>query len=87
MKTRRSKSNRLVSRFSKKQVELAVKISNDISEQIEGGESRAALRMAVAYFADVACVEAQRRVAAESKLELIRCANGLVDGALQEAGR
>lgn len=72
----------LVRRFTAKQAELAAKISNDIAEDIDCGESRRTLRMAVAYFADVACVEAQRRAAAESKLELFRCAKGLMDAAL-----
>lgn len=76
------RSSELVRRFSDKQAELAAKISNDIAENIDCGESRKTLRMAVAYFADVACVEAQRRAAAESNLEIFRCAKGLMDAAL-----
>lgn len=72
----------LVRRFTDGQAELAAKISNDIAEDIDCGESRKTLRMAVAYFADVACVEAQARATAESKLEIFRCAKGLMDAAL-----
>lgn len=75
-------SSGLVKRFSKEQAELAAKISNDISEDIDCGESSVTLRMAVAYFADVACVEAQRARDAESKLEIFRCAKSLMDVAL-----
>jgi hypothetical protein len=73
---------RMVRRFSDKQAELAAKISNDIAEDMDCGESRKTLRMAVSYFADVACLESQRRASAESKLELFRCAKGLMDAAL-----
>lgn len=73
----------LVRRFTDKQAEIAAKISNDIAEGIDCGESRRTLRRAVAYFADVARLEAQRRASAESKLELFRCAKGLMDAALQ----
>lgn len=76
----------LVRRFTDKQAELAAKISNDIAEDIDCGESRKSLRMAVAYFADVACVEAERRAAAESKLEIFKCAKGLMDAALPPNG-
>jgi hypothetical protein len=76
------RSSELVRRFTDKQAQCAAKISNDIAEDIDCGESRRTLRMAVAYFADVACVEAQRRAAAESKLEIFRCAKGLMDAAL-----
>jgi hypothetical protein len=78
----RVRSSELVRRFSDKQAELAAKISNDIAEDIDCGESRKTLRMAVAYFADLACVEGQRRASAESRLELFRCAKGLMDAAL-----
>ena len=76
------RSSDLVRRFTVKQAEIAAKISNDIAEDIDCGESRKSLRMAVAYFADVACVESQRRAAAESKLEIFRCAKALMDAAL-----
>lgn len=71
-----------VRRFTDKQAELAAKISNDIAEDIDCGESRKTLRMVVAYFADVACVESQRRADAESKLAIFRWAKGLMDAAL-----
>lgn len=91
MKTTKTKSRRslqrMVGRFSDKQAELAEKISNDIAEDIDCGESRRTLRMAVAYFADAACLEAQRRASAESKLELFRCAKGLMDAALPPNNR
>ena len=75
-------SSDLVRRFTDKQAELAAKLSNDIAEDTDCGESRKTLRMAVAYFADVACVESRRRAAAESKLEISRCAKSLMDAAL-----
>lgn len=78
----RVRSSELVRRFTDQQAELAAKISNDIAENIDCGESRKTLRMVVAYFADVACVESQRRAAAESKLEIFRSAKGLMDAAL-----
>lgn len=71
-----------MNKFTEKQAELAAKISNDIAEGIDCGESRKTLRMAIAYFADVACEEARRRAAAESKVELFRCAKRLMDAAL-----
>ena len=74
----------LVKRFSKKEAGLAAKISNDIAEDIDCGETRKDLRMAVAYYADVACVEAQSRAAAESKLAMFRAAKGLMDSVLDE---
>jgi hypothetical protein len=78
----RVRSSDLVRRFTDKQAELAAKISNDIAEDIDCGESRKSLRMAVAYFAAVASVEAQGRAAAESKLAIFRCAKGLMDAAI-----
>lgn len=80
MKTKTTKRKRgadvtstdLVRRFSDKQADLAAKLSNDIAEGLDCRESRKTLRMALAYFSDVACVEAQRRAAAESKLEIFR---------------
>lgn len=76
----------LVRRFTKKQAALAVKISNDIAEDIDNGESRAVLRMAVAYWVDVATVESMGRAAAESSLHVCRCAKQLMDAALDERG-
>jgi hypothetical protein len=72
----------LVTRFSSKQAELAAKISNDIAEDIDCRESRKKLRMSIAYWADVACVEAQRRADAESRLRIFRIAKELMDAAL-----
>lgn len=62
----------LVKRFNKKEAALAAKISNDIAEGIDGGETRNCLRMAVAYYADLACVNLQRAVAAEDHLRYLR---------------
>lgn len=59
--------------------ELAAKISNDIAEEIDCGESRKNLRMAVAYWADVACVESQRRAEAESTVAIFKSAKALMD--------
>ena len=58
----------MVERFSQKQQELAAKISNDIAEDIDGGETRKQLRMAVAYWADMANVGAQQAADAMHKL-------------------
>ena len=54
--------------FNKKQADLAAKISNDISEGIDCGESRKALRMAVDYWADQYSKEVNRRVVVEDEL-------------------
>lgn len=78
MKTNHFKTHR----FTKKQAELAAKISNDIAEGIDCGESRHDLRMAVSYFSYLANTEAQFRVSAEEKLEFIRLAKALIDSAL-----
>jgi len=48
-------SDRLQDRFTKEQAELAAKISNDIAEDIDNHESKKDLRMAVDYWASVAC--------------------------------
>ena len=55
----------LVTRFTEEQAELAAKISNDISEGIDCGESREVLRMAIAYWADAFCAEVDKRNAEE----------------------
>lgn len=75
----RVRSSNLVRRFSEKQAELAAKISNDIAEDIDCGESRRTLRIAVAYFADVACVESQRRAEAESTLKIFKSEKAPMD--------
>lgn len=72
----------LVKRFNKKEAALAAKISNDIAEGIDCGETSKQLRMAVAYFADVASVQCQRAAAAESRLEFYRIAKQIMDQAL-----
>ena len=66
-------------RFSDKQAELAVKVSNDIAENIDCGESRKTLRMAVAYFSDLACEESKRRAEAESTVAIFKSAKALMD--------
>lgn len=78
------KSKELVSRFTDKQAELAAKISNDIAEDIDCGESRKSLRMAVAYWADVATVESQKRASLEAKVAMFRNAKSLMDTVLEE---
>jgi hypothetical protein len=57
----------LASRFSKDQSELAQKIANDIHEDIDCGESRKQLRMAVDYWSCVATDEANRKSSEESQ--------------------
>jgi hypothetical protein len=59
-------------RYSKKQADLAAKISNDISEGIDCGEGRKSLRMAVAYWADQYSQEVIRRVGAEDELLILK---------------
>lgn len=78
MKTNHLKTHR----FTKKEAELAAKISNDIAEGIDCGESRHDLRMAVSYFAEMASMEAGHRVVAESNLGLFRIAKSMMDAAL-----
>lgn len=58
----------LVKRFTKRQAEFAAKVSNDIAEDMDLGESREELRMVVAYFQDLACVEAVERARLQSML-------------------
>lgn len=70
------------SRFTDTEIEEARRISNDISEAIDNGEPRHQLRMAVAYWADEACYEAQRRAAAESQIKIFMLAKGMMDAAL-----
>lgn len=73
----------LVERFTKKQAELAAKISNDIAEDIDCNETRAQLRMAVAYWADVACVNGIKVGTAESKLRFAKVAQAYLKVALK----
>lgn len=54
-----NKRKGLVERFSKREQELAAKISNDIAENIDCRETRAKLRMAIAFYADVVEVKSQ----------------------------
>lgn len=72
----------LVRRFSPDEAELAAKLSNDIAEGIDCGECRTDLRKAIAYWADVAAVEGQRRAAMESQLAIFRSAKALMDTVL-----
>jgi hypothetical protein len=74
----------LVKRFTPEQAERAAQISNDIAEDIDNGETRKELRMAVAYWHDRMCVEAQARATAESALEIYRSAKKLMDMALEK---
>lgn len=62
----------LVVRFTQKQRRLAEQISNDIAEDIDNGESREQLRMAVAYWADVAAVNAMERSSLKTQLLLAK---------------
>ena len=82
-KSKRPKQNGLVKRFTSAQAELAAKISNDIAEGIDCGESRQKLRMAVAYFADVACVERMRSRDLEANVKMFKAAKALMDSVLQ----
>lgn len=80
---RRSRSEQRVGRrHTKAEQELAAKISNDIAEGIDCGESRQVLRMAVAHWTDEACDQAQRREVAESKLSIIASAKAIMDAAM-----
>lgn len=56
-------------RFTKKQADRAAEIANDINEDIDNGEHREELRVAVAYWASVAVEEGVRRAALEGKLK------------------
>ena len=62
--------------------DLALKVSNDISEDIDGGENREELREVVRWWAQKACDEAQRRATAEQTVKMVRLAKELMDVAL-----
>jgi len=62
--------------------DLALKVSNDISEDIDGGESREELREVVRWWAQKACDEAQRRATAEQTVKMFSMAKQLMDIAL-----
>jgi hypothetical protein len=62
--------------------DLALKVSNDISEAVDGGESREELREVVRWWADKACDEAQRRAAAEQTVKRFTLAKQLMDVAI-----
>ena len=64
--------------------ELATSVSNDISEGIDNGESRKQLRQVISWWADLACEEAQKRAALESRIEIYKAAKGLMDVALKD---
>lgn len=59
--------------------ELSAKISNDISEDIDCGESRRTLRRAVKEWADEACEAHRRRADAETHLKMLAPALGLLE--------
>lgn len=75
--------NKTIRKFTKNQMELAASISNDIAEDIDNHETREQLRVAVAYWADVAAMLQQRRAALESSLLVFQYAKGLMDSALE----
>jgi hypothetical protein len=62
--------------------DLALSVSNDISEDIDNGESREQLREVVRWWADKACDEAQRRASAEQTVKMFRLAKQLMDVAI-----
>jgi hypothetical protein len=62
--------------------DLALKVSNDISEDIDGGESREELRDVIRWWADKACDEAQRRATAEQTVKMFTLAKQLMDVAI-----
>ena len=62
--------------------DLALSVSNDISEDIDNGESREQLREVVRWWAMKACDEAQRRAEAEQTVKMVRLAKELMDVAL-----
>jgi hypothetical protein len=70
--------------FSKYQIDRAYQIANDIAEDINNKDTRAELRMAIAYFRDRECVESQKRADLESRLALYQSAKGIMDLALKE---
>lgn len=74
----------LVKRFTKKQAELAKRISNDISEGIiDPRITHNDLRMAVSYWADVATVNAQKVVRSNQEMSLVVSGLGLVESAVE----
>ena len=62
--------------------DLALSVSNDISEDIDNRESREQLREVVRWWATKACDEAQRRAEAEQTVKMVRLAKELMDVAL-----
>ena len=67
--------------------DLALKVSNDISEYIDGGESREELREVVRWWAGKACDEAQRRATAEQTVKMFTLAKQLMDVAIPPNNR
>ncbi len=74
----------LVKRFNPQKAQIAQQISNDISEGIDNGHSKRELRMAVAYYADLAAVKAERLSNAESSIEICMIANRFMNAALKD---
>jgi hypothetical protein len=62
----------LVTRFRPEQRELAIQISKDIAEDMAYRHPVALVRMAVAYWADVATVEAGKRALYEGEIARLR---------------
>ena len=74
---------KLPGRFSPKQAALAEKIANDVNEGIDGQEPRHDLRMAIAYWADAATVEARKRATIEADLAVFMAAKGIFDALVE----
>lgn len=69
-------------KYTQRQIEKAQQIANDISEGTCSHYVRTDLRMAVGYYADLACAESIRSAKLESKLQIIRFAKRIFDIAM-----
>jgi hypothetical protein len=74
--------HRVVRRFFATDKELAETVANDIAEDIDCGETREQLRVAIQFWAAEAAREAQERAALESQITIYRSAKALMDVAL-----
>lgn len=61
----------MATKFTKKQIELADKIINDVAEDIDCGESKKDLRMAISYLASSSIKELAELGSARQILRMI----------------
>lgn len=76
------RSSRMVGRYFATDQELAETLANDIAEEIDCGENRIQLRMAIQYWANECAKQSAARAALESQVAIFRHAKSLMDVAL-----